>query len=175
MRFKTAFCAKCNADRIRVKRRCQVCGEPLLIPNKFRAVPTRGLDGKLKHSKKEARRGDVLLALYRAGKITGLQPDPDDPKSRQVEYRLELYANDAVDALIERIEASDPDEWTRRLVKDIRLSKTKVCAYRSDYLYTVVDTGEIVVEDVKGGYITAEYRLKKKLMRLAHNVEIKET
>lgn len=175
MRFKSAFCARCNTERVRVKRRCTVCGDPLLLPSKYKNIPTRGLDGKMKQSRKEARRGDVLLALYRAGKITELFPDPDDPKSRQLEFRLDLYANDAVEALIARIEGLEPDDITRRLIRDIQLSRTKICSYRADYRYLVVETGEVVVEDVKGGYISPEYRIKKKLMALAHNIEIEET
>lgn len=44
--------------------------------------------------------------------------------------------------------------------------------YRADFTYW--EQGAFVVEDFKG-HITAEYRLKKKLMRHVHGIEIRET
>lgn len=61
----------------------------------------------------------------------------------------------------------------------------KICTYRADHVYhepgvcRVVDGAYVmtistqVVEDVKG-FKTAEYRLKKKLMRAVHGIEIRE-
>jgi hypothetical protein len=51
----------------------------------------------------------------------------------------------------------------------------KVCSYIADFVYTIVKTGAVVVEDVKSSATKrlAVYRLKKKLM--ANNgIEIKE-
>lgn len=45
--------------------------------------------------------------------------------------------------------------------------------YIADMRYTVVATGEVVVEDVKGA-VTPEYRIKRHLMASVHGIEIKE-
>lgn len=45
--------------------------------------------------------------------------------------------------------------------------------YKADFVYTDLHTGEKVVEDVKG-FITPEYKLKKKLMMDKYGIEIKE-
>lgn len=49
----------------------------------------------------------------------------------------------------------------------------KKVVYRADFVYRDNETGKTVVEDSKG-YRTEVYRLKKKLMRLVHGIEIKE-
>lgn len=48
-----------------------------------------------------------------------------------------------------------------------------VCNYVDDFNYTDA-TGQFVVEDVKG-HLTAEYRLKKKLMLACHGITLRET
>ncbi len=45
--------------------------------------------------------------------------------------------------------------------------------YIADMRYTVVETGEVVVEDVKGA-VTPEYRIKRHLMCTVHGIEIRE-
>jgi hypothetical protein len=174
MRFKSGWCTKCNAERLIIKRRCQICHERVLGKSKYNNVPTRAADGKMKHSRKEAARLDVLLALYRAGKITNLQPDPDNPRARQQEFRLELYSTQAVEALLEYLAG---ENWSVMeifsLTRDVQRSRQCVARYRSDYTYTIADTGEFVVEDPKGK-VTDVYRMKKILMRLAHNIDIQE-
>jgi hypothetical protein len=45
--------------------------------------------------------------------------------------------------------------------------------YRADFTYKIVKTGELVVEDVKG-VRTDLYILKRHLMKVVHNIEIKE-
>ena len=57
---------------------------------------------------------------------------------------------------------------------DIVVGGKKVCRYVADFRYKDRRTGEIVVEDVKG-VKTAVYRLKKKLMKALHGIEITET
>lgn len=47
-----------------------------------------------------------------------------------------------------------------------------ICNYIADFRYT--ECGSVVVEDTKGFY-TPIYRLKKKLMRAIHQIEIFET
>jgi hypothetical protein len=54
----------------------------------------------------------------------------------------------------------------------IEVNGHKVCKYRADYAYR--QDGEQVVEDVKG-IRTSTYRLKAKLLRATHGIEILET
>lgn len=49
----------------------------------------------------------------------------------------------------------------------------KICTYRADFRYVDVKTGETVVEDVKG-FKTAIYKLKKKMVKAVHGIDIKE-
>lgn len=49
----------------------------------------------------------------------------------------------------------------------------KVGTYRADFAYDCVDTGARVVEDVKG-LPTPVYRLKKRLVRALHGIDIQE-
>lgn len=51
-----------------------------------------------------------------------------------------------------------------------------VCKYRADFVFEEYRNGawSEVVEDVKG-YRTPEYRLKRKLMKACHAIEIRET
>lgn len=52
----------------------------------------------------------------------------------------------------------------------------KVCSYIADFTYTVINTGAMIVEDVKSKATRrlAVYRLKNKLMRQCLNIKIKE-
>lgn len=49
----------------------------------------------------------------------------------------------------------------------------KVTTYVADFRYREADTGAVIVEDVKG-VRTPVYRLKKKLMRAVHGIEVVE-
>ncbi|MCP1674142.1 hypothetical protein J2T57_001244 [Natronocella acetinitrilica] len=55
----------------------------------------------------------------------------------------------------------------------IIINDMHVCDYVCDFAYLDAD-GEAVVEDAKG-YLTPMYRLKKKLMRAVHGIEIRES
>lgn len=55
---------------------------------------------------------------------------------------------------------------------EIIVNGQKVCTYRADFTYTGKD-GQFVVEDAKG-FKTPEYRLKKKLVKACHGIEIRE-
>lgn len=55
---------------------------------------------------------------------------------------------------------------------DLIVNGQKICAYRADFTYTD-KAGQFVVEDAKG-FKTPEYRLKKKLVKACHGVEIRE-
>lgn len=45
-----------------------------------------------------------------------------------------------------------------------------ICTYKADFCY--VENGKAVVEDVKG-FITKEFKLKKRLMKALFDIEIK--
>lgn len=55
---------------------------------------------------------------------------------------------------------------------DLSVNGFKVCSYVADFVYA--ENGIEKVEDVKG-MITPVYRLKKKLMKAIHGIEIFET
>ena len=59
------------------------------------------------------------------------------------------------------------------IIKYLKINGVKVCKYIADFVYYKHGSG-IIVEDVKG-VKTAIYRLKKKLMKAVHKIEIKET
>lgn len=54
----------------------------------------------------------------------------------------------------------------------LEVNGLKICNYKADFVY--YQGGEMVVEDAKG-VKTPEYKLKKKLMKAVHGIEIKET
>lgn len=55
----------------------------------------------------------------------------------------------------------------------ITIDGIKVCTYIADFVYKVRSGGETIIEDAKG-YKTAIYRLKKKLVKACHGIEITE-
>lgn len=65
---------------------------------------------------------------------------------------------------------------TRQRPYRFEINGTLVCRYISDFEYEEFDSGEWVsiVEDCKG-YRTDVYRIKAKLMRACHGIEIRET
>lgn len=49
----------------------------------------------------------------------------------------------------------------------------KVCTYIADFRYRVSATGEVVVEDVKGGpTATPAFRIKAKLLKALHGISV---
>jgi hypothetical protein len=54
----------------------------------------------------------------------------------------------------------------------IAVNGVKVCVYIADFVY--VENNMRIVEDVKG-VKTAMYRLKKKLMKAVHGVDVRES
>lgn len=60
----------------------------------------------------------------------------------------------------------------RQVSFDIRINGLRVCRYVADFVYDYKDTS--IVEDAKG-YRTEVYKIKKKLMKAVHGVEIAET
>lgn len=107
-------------------------------------------------SKREARRYEELLLLEQAGEIKDLK--------RQVKYIL--------------IPAQrEPDTVGVRGGKIKGKLIEKECAYYADFVYTDTQTGEQIVEDVKGyrdGQAYALFKIKRKLMLYVHGIQIKE-
>jgi len=56
---------------------------------------------------------------------------------------------------------------------DLTVNSVKIGFYKADFAYTEVENGERIVEDVKG-VMTPVYRLKKKLVKALHGIEIRE-
>ena len=124
--------------------------------SKYHNIKTRALDGTVSDSIKEARRGQELILLQRAGKITDLQ--------RQVKYELIPNQYETYERYGKK---------GQRLKDGVRLLERKV-EYVADFVYTITETGENVVEDTKG-VRTADYIIKRKLMLAVHGIRIKET
>lgn len=199
-RFRTAHCSSCNAERLVVWTRrheggrwrnaacCQVCGELVEPPErKMRNQPTRTREGKLRQSKKEARREDALKLWAQANAIQDLRC--------QVPFTLEVYGTPEVEALLVAVESwFDPTIATAplrkrklaaadfdgmlKLARNVRLAKHRISKYIADFVYVGQD-GQLTVEDVKGRRSMADvnYRLfqvKAKLMLAAHGLEVKE-
>lgn len=56
---------------------------------------------------------------------------------------------------------------------EIKVNDKKICKYLADFQYIEIQTGQTVVEDVKG-FRTDIYKLKKKLVEAVYGIEIKE-
>ncbi len=59
------------------------------------------------------------------------------------------------------------------VVYDIPVNGVRICSYEADFTYQD-EHGRRIIEDCKG-FRTPIYRLKKKLMKAVHGVEITET
>lgn len=174
MRVRASWCTKCNKETPSVRKglrsrwTCMVCHEPVLVRSKFGNIPTKSKHtGRTFQSKKEANREPVLLALQNVGEIVDLK--------YQVPYRLDLFGTQAVEALLEALDATKPEGWCTWIadsIQNVRRSRQCVGKWIADYAYET-KSGETVVEDVKG-YPTPIYSLKKKLVSVAHGLEIQE-
>lgn len=103
------------------------------------------IDGILFDSGREGKRYKTLKILQKVGEISDLK--------LQVKYPL---------ANKEDIESA----------KKRKLGKLAVPTYVADFVY--VKDGEVIVEDSKG-HKTNMYRLKKRFMKLIHDIDILET
>jgi hypothetical protein len=91
--------------------------------------------------------------------VDGIRFDSRKEAGRWVELRA-LEAAGAIAAI-------------RRQVRiPIIVNGVRVCAYVADFVY--VERGRWVVEDTKG-FRTAIYKLKRKLLKAACGIEIRET
>ena len=109
------------------------------------------VDGIEFDSRKEANRYMELKLMLKVGKIKGLR--------RQVKY-----------VLIPTQRAANEGKKKGKVIE-------RECAYIADFVYTDCETGEEVVEDVKGyrgGGAYELFKLKRKLMPYVHEIRIKE-
>ena len=113
------------------------------------------IDGITFDSKKEAERYSELKLLERCGAISNLE--------LQKIYEL-------IPAQYEIYERYGKNG---QRLKDGKKCIEKSCVYKADFVYIDNETGQQVVEDVKG-FRTKEYKIKKKLMLYIHGIKIKE-
>jgi len=115
--------------------------------NKYHNVRRGGFD-----SRREARRYQELLLLQRVGKIADIK--------RQVPFEL-IPAQREPD-IVGPKGGRKPGETIERSVN-----------YVADFVYTDLDSRQLVVEDAKG-VRTPEYVIKRKLMLQKYGIRIKE-
>ena len=113
------------------------------------------VDGQVFDSKKEYKRWCELVLLEKAGQITNLK--------RQVPFEL-IPAQYHTFARYGK---------SGKRIKDGKRCIEKAVIYRADFVYTDVESGMQIVEDVKG-FKTPEYILKRKMMLHFHGIIIKE-
>jgi hypothetical protein len=114
--------------------------------NKFHAVPI-SVDGVRFSSKREAARFLELRLMEKSGLIADLELQP-----------------------------TFPIHVMRLAYSECPIRVITVGVYRADFQYVNLESGEIVVEDVKGAATAAleAYRLRKKLVEAIHGVVITE-
>ena len=120
--------------------------------NKYHNTKTE-VDGIVFDSKKEAKYYLYLKQLEKEGKVSDVR--------RQVPYEL-------VPAIWEDtvVHLKTKDKTVRRLVQ-------RAINYVADFVYTDTLTGTTQVVDAKGLRLDT-YKLKKKMMRAFHGIDIKE-
>lgn len=117
------------------------------------------VDGMEFDSAREATRYRELAVLQKAGKIAGLE----------IQKRYELIPPQY--KIIPRYGQHGT------ALKPEKKCLEKAIVYVADFVYTDTDTGETVVEDVKGYKGGAAYRMfvvKRKLMLYMHGIRIRE-
>lgn len=124
--------------------------------SKYYNIKTKTSDGEIFDSHKEARRWEQLLLLQKAGKIVELR--------RQVAYEL----------IPAQYESYERFSKTGAKLKDGQRLIERSCIYCADFVYTDTESGETIVEDVKG-VRTKDFVIKRKLMYAVHGIKIKET
>ena len=118
--------------------------------NKYHNVKSNGCD-----SRKEARRLAQLRLLEKSGVISNLR--------QQVKYVL----------IPTQYETYPRFSKNGKRLKDGVKCIEKECSYYADFVYTITETGENIVEDAKG-VRTEAYKIKRKLMLAVHSIIIKE-
>ena len=118
--------------------------------NKYHNIKSNGCD-----SRKEARRLAQLQILEKRGEIKNLRT--------QVKYVL----------IPTQYETYERYSKKGKRLKDGVKCIEKECSYYADFVYTIAETGENIVEDAKG-VRTEAYKIKRKLMLAVHSIKIKE-
>jgi hypothetical protein len=72
---------------------------------------------------------------------------------------------------LSRQEAGEISGLRLQVTYHLDVNGVHICDYRADFVYQ--ENGVTIVEDAKG-MITAEYAIKKKLMRACHGITIRE-
>ena len=186
-RAALGFCERCGKEqptrralvvlkegaRPTMRRVCMVDGTVTKNLNAWSAaIPTKDATGKIRGSKKEANRGNWLLAASQAGAITNLRLCNDHPRET---FRLEVYGTLAVERLLDHL-ALPRSEWNAktvaRLVGELRRSRQLIKSYTPDFTYDD-DRGVHHVEDTKGRR-SDDYVIAKRLMNVCHEIEVEE-
>lgn len=111
--------------------------------------------------------GRVLPAAPKRSKYgnTWVTIDGRKFQSQAEGRRYETLKRMAEDGLIDKLEMQPR--------YPVVVEGAKITTYVADFRYRLVDTGETVVEDVKGAS-KAIYRLKKKLVEALYKIEVVE-
>jgi hypothetical protein len=121
-------------------------------------------------------------APQRAGRVS---PDPIAPTkplrskygNQPVEYDGRRFASkrerDRYYMLKRREQAGEIIGLECQVRFKLSIGSQHICDYIADFRYGIRATGEIVIEDAKG-VRTPVYRLKAKLMRACHGIEVQE-
>jgi len=163
---------------------CGWCHDPVQLDNAKGAIATRSKHtGSMFPSKEEAKREPDLLAAAQGGAIKDLRMSAWTGEKRTRRYILVVYGNDAVEALA--LAAADVAQDLRnrgelaharaleRRLDELQRAKHKVTTYRPDAEYVRVDTGALVVEDVKVRQGESQhFREKRRLMLACHGIEV---
>ena len=115
------------------------------------------VDGIEFDSKKEGQRYRELSLMQRAGKITGLR----------LQVPFELLPNQYETVTVQ----------LKTKTKEVEKLVERKVEYVADFVYTDLETGETVVEDVKGykqGGAYAVFQIKRKLMLHVYGIKVKE-
>ena len=115
------------------------------------------VDGIEFDSKKEGQRYRELSLMQRAGKITGLR----------LQVPFELIPNQYETITVQ----------LKTKTKQVEKLVERKIEYIADFVYTDLETGETVVEDVKGykqGGAYAVFQIKRKLMLYIYGIKVKE-
>lgn len=115
------------------------------------------VDGIEFDSKKEGQRYRELSLMQRAGKICGLR----------LQVPFELLPNQYEIVTVQ----------LKTKTKEVEKLVERKVEYVADFVYTDLETGETVVEDVKGykqGGAYAVFQIKRKLMLHVYGIKVKE-
>lgn len=184
--MKLYFCPKCNEERptfkvgrsdvrlaLRGRRICIVCRTAVQpARNKYNAKPAMGTTGKLRHSTSEAAYEGHLAWMAKLGEIEDLRLSNDAPRET---YDLEVFGTPAVRELMAWLEDIELEGQSAMRLKMLLLavhrSLVKIATYTPDFSYRKKGEHQRTVADTKG-YVTADFTLKRKLMRAVHGIDV---